>query len=120
VSIDISFSDQAPVLARHWLANRDLDPEVRDRAILLMSELVSNAVQHSGAGPESHVGIRVCVLAEGLRVEVTDPGPGFSLSNLAEGDRFGLAIVDRFAERWGVEGSSPTTVWFEVAGSAGS
>jgi serine/threonine-protein kinase RsbW len=54
-----------------------------------------------------------------VRVEVTDPGSGFSKPRVgppapdALGGR-GLLIVDRLATRWGVSSGSPTRVWFEL------
>lgn len=49
---------------------------VRHRLALLLSELVTNAVQHGGAGPEESVQVRVASSSERVRVEVFDPGSG--------------------------------------------
>lgn len=88
--------------------------------LLLVSELATNALRH--AGTEFEVAVRPT--ATGVRVAVSDdspvrpeerrrlPGPD------SEGGR-GLAIVERLAARWGVEGDPPgKTVWFELDRSA--
>jgi len=95
-----------------------------DEVTLLTSEIVSNAVQHSGSGDGG--GFEVAVLLEGrlIRVEVRDRG-GSSVpqvtdtgngSDVLAGGR-GLMIVDVLADRWGYEGGEHgRVVWFEIAG----
>ena len=51
-----------------------------------------------------------------LRIEVTDPGPGFEPGGhgpRADGG-YGLHLLDRLAARWGVAGTEPVTVWVEL------
>jgi anti-sigma regulatory factor (Ser/Thr protein kinase) len=80
---------------------------------LLVSELVTNAVRHGDAsGPlELHASWNGEV-----RVEVCDHGEGFApaprLGALDEPGGFGLYLVGRLADRWGVETADGTTVWF--------
>jgi anti-sigma regulatory factor (Ser/Thr protein kinase) len=84
-------------------------------ASLCLSELVSNAIQHAGASGD----VRLTLALEGgrLRVEVTDPGRGFDPGPSKKGDEggWGLLIVDRLADDWGVEIGKHTVVWFEMA-----
>jgi hypothetical protein len=51
-----------------------------------------------------------------LRLEVTDPGPGFEPGG--HGPRpdggYGQHLLDRLATRWGVTGGDPVTVWVEL------
>jgi anti-sigma regulatory factor (Ser/Thr protein kinase) len=54
-----------------------------------------------------------------LRVEVTDPGPGFEphadLPARDETGGWGLFLTERLADRWGVEREGGlTTVWLEM------
>jgi anti-sigma regulatory factor (Ser/Thr protein kinase) len=94
------------------------EPRLRD-AQLLVSELVTNAVEHSGSGTEESVRISVLASRERVRVEVTDPGVGFDESSLDAPTMnaphgFGLHIVGELATRWGVDRGDVTTVWFEL------
>jgi anti-sigma regulatory factor (Ser/Thr protein kinase) len=94
-----------------------LGPARNDDAVLLVSELVTNAVKY---GPE-HGEIRLIVGEHGAttRVTVHDTGAGplpemRPLDRLPhEGGGHGLRLVDRVADRWGVERGS-TRVWFEI------
>jgi anti-sigma regulatory factor (Ser/Thr protein kinase) len=99
------------------------DHPCADVAVLLCSELVTNAVVHSDS---RHRGATVTVvvadLAESVQVEVTDEG---SASNIpvvkaeayaAEGH--GLFLVENLADQWGYESEdSGTTVWFRLTPS---
>ena len=87
---------------------------------LLVSELVTNSVRHSGLSEEGQVGFVVRMNQSCVRVEVADAGKGFdktvtpSLPDQQSG--WGLQIVERLSDRWGV-GREPdvgSTVWFEI------
>jgi anti-sigma regulatory factor (Ser/Thr protein kinase) len=52
-------------------------------------------------------------------VEVTDRGKGFDPELVPPPRRsgiggWGLYLVDRLADRWGVDGDRATRVWFEI------
>lgn len=86
---------------------------------LLVTELVTNSVRHAGIGPTSSVGLDVSLSPTRLRVEVSDPGPGFE-PPAAPGPHperiggWGLQLVDRLSDRWGVLRGAETRVWFEM------
>jgi anti-sigma regulatory factor (Ser/Thr protein kinase) len=95
----------------------DLEPRVFDSIRLLVSELVGNSVKHAGA---AQVGLRVLVTDASLWAEVSDHGPGFAPTPRgAERESesgWGLFLVGRLANRWGVvRDDSCTRVWFELA-----
>ncbi|WP_258534849.1 SpoIIE family protein phosphatase [Streptomyces sp. PT12] len=97
---------------RRALAEWGLAP-LADRAALLVSELVTNAVRHAG-GP---IQMRM-VLGATLLVEVTDPVPDPPLERDAlpddEGGR-GLLLVASESRRWGTRREpAGKTVWFEL------
>jgi anti-sigma regulatory factor (Ser/Thr protein kinase) len=84
-------------------------------ASLCLTELVTNAVQHAGA--RGDLELTLVLESDRLRVEVADPGRGFDLGPSSKGEEggWGLLIVDRLADDWGVEGGDRTVVWFEMA-----
>src|SRR5215208_1883056 len=88
---------------------------------LLVSELVTNSVRHGGAGEDHRLELAALREGERLRVEVTDWGPGFDRDARPrrptdEVGGWGLVLVERLADRWGVEhDGDATVVWFEVS-----
>ena len=104
--------------------NGELPATVRDDVLLLVSELVSNAVLHAGAGPERPLQVQLLRGPRWLVVTVSDEGPGFAwhpdAAERPEGRNgsggWGLFLVDQIADRWGVEcTASGSRVWFEIA-----
>lgn len=93
-----------------------LDEDLRQTALLLTNELVTNAVQHSG----SHARLEARLSMPLLRVAVHDSRPEPPLFRAttdldAEGGR-GLILVAVFADRWGVDVARDDgkAVWFEL------
>jgi anti-sigma regulatory factor (Ser/Thr protein kinase) len=93
-----------------------LDASVFYDASLCLSELVTNAVLHSGAGDDDELELRVALAGDTLRVTVIDDGSGFDPPRPSGGDEsgWGLYIVDRLSHNWGVERARHTAVWFEM------
>lgn len=92
--------------------------ELADTAELLLSELVTNAVQaQASGGPD--VGVRFSWAGGRLRLEVRDASGELPVRNEAEEDDEcgrGLVLVDALASGWGVvRGAIGKTVWVEVA-----
>lgn len=114
----------APSLARAAVKEFTQESEIdctEGTLMLLVSELVSNAVLHSNAPPASEILLCARLLDRGaVRVEVIDRGSGFAVGPRdparANGG-FGLHLVDRQANRWGVDRAGGTRVWFELARS---
>jgi serine phosphatase RsbU (regulator of sigma subunit)/anti-sigma regulatory factor (Ser/Thr protein kinase) len=90
---------------------------VRETAILLTSELVTNALLHTASTAEITVS-----LADDVTISVrdADTGPLFSRAptgELAEGGR-GMLLVNQMSDRWGTEHSrGRKTVWFSLSPS---
>ncbi|MEU5832923.1 ATP-binding protein [Streptomyces diacarni] len=111
-----------------WLGERH-DPPIpsatADDAVLLLSELATNAVVHTRCLPEAQLVCRATVTPHGtqaaplLRLEVHDPArggeePQLQRSEAADESGRGLCIVAALAAEWGVRASSVTTgntVW---------
>ncbi len=99
------------VVLRHW----GLTVRTAEDAVLLVSELVGNAVRHTGARA---FGLRMSRRRGRFRVEVRDPSRGLPcLMPVQEMDTSGrgLFLVDKLADRWGVDLlPRGKTTWFEM------
>ncbi|GAA4229838.1 anti-sigma regulatory factor (Ser/Thr protein kinase) [Streptosporangium album] len=92
-----------------------------DDVVLLVSEVVTNSVVHSGSGSGGRVEMAVTVSPRAVLVEVCDAGSGVSAPHVrndpeAEGGR-GMFLVDLLADRWGTcdDARGFRTLWFEVS-----
>ena len=92
--------------------------KVLDDATLLVSELVTNAVRHALRTGIPEVELRLGNERDRIRVVVSDPGDGFvvepRLPTASESSGWGLYLVDRIADRWGVVTRDRNEVWFEI------
>jgi anti-sigma regulatory factor (Ser/Thr protein kinase) len=99
-----------------------VDGRVLDDIRLLVSELVTNAVRHAGAPRGGEIELDVSMEASSVRVEVADPGDGFDPEprddEMTRPGGWGLYLVDRIADRWGVVRNAMNRVWFEIDGVA--
>ncbi|KIF76810.1 regulatory protein [Streptomyces sp. 150FB] len=99
------------VVTSHW----GLSPQTAEQAVLLVSELVGNAVRHTGARV---FGLRMVRRRGWIRVEVRDPSRGLPcLMPVHEMDVSGrgLFLVDKLSDRWGVDLlPRGKTTWFEM------
>jgi anti-sigma regulatory factor (Ser/Thr protein kinase) len=118
VDASIASSPRAPGIARREVEKvaPAVDDGVLRDAQLLVSEVVTNSVKHSGS--EDPIRLRVWTRPRGLKVEVADGGFGFepaqpSSRDDAEGGR-GLMILDMLADRWGTSWDGNARVWFEL------
>jgi anti-sigma regulatory factor (Ser/Thr protein kinase) len=121
VSFTVPGGKRAAGVARRWvLSSKAVVPNViRHRLALLLSELVTNAIQHGGAGPHETIQVRLASTPERVRVEVHDPGShaGAPRDRLAEeSSGYGLLLVDRLADGWGREEieNGGSVAWFEL------
>ena len=107
--------EAASKIAARWVS----DEATLETIELLVSELVTNGIVHGATGRPVEVSVEP--RDNRLHVEVRDLGPGFVPKPRAmacEGmGGFGLFLVERLAERWGVARDGATRVWFELAGA---
>jgi len=101
----------------------ELHPSL-DTAVLLTSELVTNAVMHSSSRcAGGSVSVVIVEAGGGMRIEVADEGSECS-SPVVRGDVYasdghGLFLVQRLADQWGyLRDDNGTTVWFWLGGRA--
>ena len=108
---------RARTAIRGWSEHMLMEPLRRDALELLVSELVSNAVQHGTACTELPIDLAASLDEGEITVTVTDGGVGSPpRMGPARGDRggYGLRIVDRESRRWGVDRAGATSVWFAI------
>jgi anti-sigma regulatory factor (Ser/Thr protein kinase) len=120
IELKLRSAPEAPGEARRALDSLrpQLRPGVLDEVRLLVSELVTNSYKHA-AGPEGWIALRVETDTSKVRVEVCDAGAGFRPQANAPADLqesgWGLYLVRRIADRWGVTRGESSCVWFEVS-----
>ncbi|MCD6022409.1 MAG: putative anti-sigma regulatory factor, serine/threonine protein kinase [Actinomycetia bacterium] len=96
-----------------------LGPDKLADVQLLTSELVTNAVRHAGLNEEDAVNLEIYVGTDTVHVAVVDGGAGFDFSKILDEPRdarggWGLVLVGKVSDRWGIDASPPHTVWFEI------
>lgn len=92
---------------------------VLDEAVLLTSELCTNALQHTSSGSGGTFTVTVVREIGRARVEIRDDGSSLDPVNqpaAAASERGrGLGLVEALADRWGYRGSQfGRTVYFEI------
>jgi transcriptional regulator with XRE-family HTH domain len=109
--------EHAPRAARNALSvvGDDLPAETLETARLLVSELVTNSVQHGPSSPGT-VGVHTIITRDTLRVEVSDGSPSVARPRApGEPGGYGLSIVSTLADRWGADRDGALNVtWFEL------
>jgi anti-sigma regulatory factor (Ser/Thr protein kinase) len=112
---------RAPAIARSAVSEQllavGIDGSLGQTIVLLVSEVVSNAVRHSAAPEEAAIALEARITERSVRIAVTDAGEGFTPrqrdpERLGEG--YGLYLLEKASSRWGVARDGGTTVWFEV------
>ncbi len=122
-SVTVPHEGHGVSLARHafatQLASVGITDDVCQDLMLVISELVSNAVKHAAPLPGGTVRVACSIDADCLHLEITDggsvtrPNPGVA-TVFALGGR-GLDIVRMVAREWGVTQDGDTvTVWADV------
>lgn len=137
--LELAVTPAAVRVARHWLAGRlacaspPVGPDLIDTAVLVVSELVTNAVRAVGGDPgypaagqaagPGRVAVGVAAGARLVRVEVHDSArtplpPSRRGADTDETGR-GLTVVDAVSLCWGWEpGPLGKVVWCELAVTA--
>jgi len=99
-----------------------------ESAVLLASELIANAMQHSNSRHDGQtITTNLVAIPGGIRAEVIDAGgptvpslrpTQFGQPDLAERGR-GLQLIDMLADRWDYSRDEAATItWFELSTSA--
>jgi CheY-like chemotaxis protein len=111
---DLRSAREARAFTRRTLSDWCIN-EIDEDALLVVTELVTNAVTHA----QSETELRLSASGNILRIEVADVGSGtpdpLPPSSTRNHGR-GLHLIDAIAVAWGVEPGSPAgkTVWAEI------
>ncbi len=120
--VELERDPGAPCVARSAVLGRcddfDVNPSTRHILVLLVLELVSNAVLHSSGPADTPIVLTMSVTDDIVRITVTDSGDGFTLAPRrpeATHGGYGLYLLEKSARLWGVNRVGGTRVWFELA-----
>ncbi len=119
IRLEVPCGPEAPGRARDELRSLESLGWIVGDAMLVASELVTNAVLHSGAGPDDRLVMEARVERDRLVISVRDPGDrwGGRLEAAASENPFGgmgLRIVEQLSARWGTEEGPGHHVWAEL------
>ena len=86
---------------------------------LIVSELATNSVRHAGCGEADEIAIEADVESDRVRVRLSDTGEGFEVHTpeppgTGAAGGYGLVLLERLSDRWGVQRENGFSVWFEV------
>jgi serine/threonine-protein kinase RsbW len=96
----------------------DLDQRTIEDVLLVISELVTNAVRHAGAGSGEAIDVCVTTAGKAIRIEVVDGQPDAAphLRDDEEPGGMGLLVVSGICQDWGTEQQEGRkTVWAEYS-----
>jgi anti-sigma regulatory factor (Ser/Thr protein kinase) len=118
LSLDVPCDRQAAVTVRQALRETDGIGGSLWAALLVGSELVTNAVLHSGCAANHILEVRADLRRDRLFISVHDPGVSGHLAQPRQAGSglggWGLRIVEQLAERWGSERPDGYRVWAEL------
>jgi anti-sigma regulatory factor (Ser/Thr protein kinase) len=122
--LEVGCGREAPAIVRAALRQIKELGAARPDAILVASELVTNAVLHSGGSSADTIQVRAALVRGDVSISVHDPGLSGDTPHLRDTDVThaggrGLRIVDRVALRWGCELGPGHRVWADPATGRG-
>jgi len=119
IDIRVPCDDRAPAAVRQALAGLRVSKGKIGDLTLIASELITNAVLHSGCTTEDELELLLEWTDGHLRLSVLDPGRTGKSAKLAMDEQrasggVGLFLVEQLASQWGAERSERYRVWAEV------
>jgi serine/threonine-protein kinase RsbW len=97
--------------------------DLEETAVLIVSELVTNAVRHASTGG-SLVALRLEIDGTSVRIEVHDEDPRWpqpSTPDALDESGFGFVLVNALASKWGVSDTATgKAVWAELGRAVGA
>jgi anti-sigma regulatory factor (Ser/Thr protein kinase) len=121
LTLELARDEHAPaearIAAQAWCGPLDVDEEAEQLLLIILSELVANAVEHSSAARELPIAVEASLSEHAMHVSVADRGHGFEPSPrrpVGHQRGYGLFVLDHAARRWGIDRHGGTRVWFEL------
>ncbi|MFJ8537134.1 ATP-binding protein [Streptomyces sp. NPDC093591] len=111
---------RARTLFREQATSWKLPDDVTETAVLLLSELMTNAYRHAKVSPGREIWARCILEANRLRISVMDANdtlPEPRTAAWGEESGRGLTLVAALADEWGAaprEGGIGKAVWYEL------
>jgi hypothetical protein len=114
VVVSLPLDAYAPRAARYHVSQLDRpSPDLRDAAVLLTSELVTQAVERCQF-PGAMIELRAWMPPDVVRVEIRAPRTVLASSPNAESE-LGLEFFGRLADRWSLDTNGDIAcLWFEI------
>jgi hypothetical protein len=115
ITVSLLLDSFAPRAARFYVAQLDRpSPDLRDAAVLLTSELVSQAVQRCQFEGAT-IQLRAWMPADIVRVEVRAPRTFLTLPSPAGDADLGVRLFGQLADRWSIDTDGDLAcLWFEI------
>jgi anti-sigma regulatory factor (Ser/Thr protein kinase) len=121
IDLRLNPNSEAVSAARHSLDRLEglLVPEKLEDVRLIVSELMTNSVRHARLSADEQISLAVAISGRSVRGRVCDTGRGFEKPSAPKprtdmSGGWGLPIVERISDRWGVERNGCACVWFEI------
>lgn len=119
----LPFAPSTPGIARTRLAafltRQRASSSTIDDALIVISEMIANAVSHGDPGVDGTIEISWSIKGTLLELSVHDAGEGAHLTPIDFNEDSlsgrGLSIISRIADRWWVDMSAGTKVNAELA-----
>jgi anti-sigma regulatory factor (Ser/Thr protein kinase) len=119
LSLSLPCDERAPGSVREAVQQLSEDRAAFGDVMLVASELVTNAVRHSGAGSDDRLEVAILRQDDHVLVSVTDPGLSGATAQaldpaVATFRGLGLMVVQQLASQWGEERAEGYRVWARV------
>jgi anti-sigma regulatory factor (Ser/Thr protein kinase) len=126
LDVELARGPEAPsdarAAVRELCRECDVSSSQRSDLVLLVSEIVTNAVMHSEDRRREPFRLTATLDERMIHVALADSGYGLEREAKHGAGGYGLYLLDKLARDWGVERvgdqSGVTRVWFELARAA--